>query len=151
MVHCLAKIASLCFWKIFCKILFCFFFLILRCPARLQFFSEKNFARLFSVSSFLYYVLFRRRILQGYLSSLLVYCHSQYGTIFFKQHFAKLFLFLLSFILWCPAKHKRAPQTSFSHTARQRVQHRHFQLIMINTDVHQSINNYETINVYLCI
>ena len=98
---------------------------------------------------FLYYVLFRRRILQGYLSPLLAYCHSQYGTIFFKQHFAKLFLFLLSFILWCPAKHKRAPQTSFSRTARQRVQHRHFQLIMINTDVHQSINNYKTINVYL--
>ena len=66
--------------------------------SQIAFFSEKNFAKFFAVSSFLYYVLFRRKFLQGYLSFRLVYCHSQYGTILLlnsvlQNYFCFFFLF----------------------------------------------------------
>ena len=80
--------------------LFLFLLSYFEMSSQIAIFSAKNFARFIPVSSFPYYVLFRRRILQGYLSSLLAYCHSQYGTILFLNSILQNY-FCFFFLLYC--------------------------------------------------
>ena len=118
-------------------------------PRLQDFVSEKILARYFSVSSVLYCVVqpiwhdyvFEKhffcffffynmccpdkvaRFFSERLSffSLSVLSQPLWHNFVFEKHFARFFLFLLSYIVRCPAKHKRAPQTSFSHTPPDNV------------------------------
>ena len=117
--------------------------------SQIAFFSEKNFARFFSVSSFLYYVLFRRKILQGYLSFLLVYCHSQYGTILVLNSILQNY-FCFFFLILCvvqPSIKERLRHHSPTHCQTTGAT----QTFPINYDQHRCSSKYQCLWNYQCL